>query len=408
MTHFIVTSIGTFGDIYPYAQVALGLKNLGYKTTFITNPYFEEFIAQCGLDFHPLGTKNQYLDVIQNDKLWDDKSFLEVTLNLFLPNINGISDYISQCSTDEKFIILAHQNLLVNCEMARIQHQNKVTVICGALYPSVFGEEEKSENVQLPNQKKFSDSPLIAPVNIARQKIGLTPISSYKNLFTDIASFNVLFFSDWFGNKEKHWPDNLINGEFIYNESLQQEDFPDSLKHFLKSNRKPILFTFGTGNLHCQDQFKYAQEIAEKLNYPAIFICKDKNIFPKNLPDSILTLEYCKNFQALLKECSLIVHHGGIGTLAEAARAGTPQVIIPSLGDQWDNSARVQRLQLGLSIPGNELNSSKLFDAVNTIFESATIRNKCAELSLEITERIHAADIAKNIVKCLSDAKVLD
>lgn len=407
MTHFIVASIGTFGDIFPYAQVALGLKKLGYKTTFITNPYFEKIIAQYALDFHPLGTEQQYLDVIQNDKLWDDQSFMEVTLNLFLPNINGISDYIHQSNSDEQYVIMAHQNLLVNCEMARINNRNKVTIMCGALYPSVFGDEEKPEVSEIPNQKRFSDSPLIAPVNEAREKIGLHQIDSYKKLFTDIASFNVLLYSEWFGKKEPHWPDNLIPGEFIYNESLDLPDFTNDLKIFLNANEKPILFTFGTGNLHCQDQFRYALEVCQRGHYPAIFICKDKSLFPENLPDSILTLDYCNNFPALLEQCSLIVHHGGIGTLAEAAKAGIPQLIIPSLGDQWDNSYRIERFKLGASIPGNLLNSTNLYETIDKIFHSDAINKKCSDLRAQIKNRIYASDIAQNIVTALTSAKLL-
>ena len=38
------------------------------------------------------------------------------------------------------------------------------------------------------------------------------------------------------------------------------------------------------------------------------------------------------------------VHHGGIGTAAEALRSGTPQLITPFAWDQFDNGARIASL----------------------------------------------------------------
>ena len=61
MAHFIVATIGTYGDVYPFAQVAIALKKMGHQTTFITNPYFEQTVKQFGLDFYPLG---QLLDLV--------------------------------------------------------------------------------------------------------------------------------------------------------------------------------------------------------------------------------------------------------------------------------------------------------------------------------------------------------
>jgi len=38
------------------------------------------------------------------------------------------------------------------------------------------------------------------------------------------------------------------------------------------------------------------------------------------------------------------VHHGGIGTTAQAMRSGRPMLVVPFSHDQFDNGARVKRL----------------------------------------------------------------
>ena len=54
---------------------------------------------------------------------------------------------------------------------------------------------------------------------------------------------------------------------------------------------------------------------------------------------------------ALLFPCArAVIHHGGIGTAAEAIRAGRPQLVVPFFGDQPDHAARVERLGLGRTL----------------------------------------------------------
>lgn len=408
MAHFIVATIGTYGDLYPFAQVAIALKNMGHQTTFITNPYFEKTVQQLGLDFYPLGTKEQYLMVLQNDKLWQDQSFLHIALTLFLPNLDTIHQFISQQPKNEKFIILTHQNLLPNAGLAQAHRPTTVTVIGGALYPSVFGDATLSPDLEDPLPRQYSDMPLIVPMNRARALAGLPTVDRYLDLFTNISSFNILLFSQWFGEKESHWPDNLIAGEFVFHEEMLTPILPVELEEFLACPEKPILCTFGTGNLHCKDYFYHALNAVKKDNYRAIFICKDRNLLPTELPDSVLWLAYCNNFPALLQRCSLIVHHGGIGTLAESARAGIPQLITPFLGDQWDNAARIRSLQLGSSIPASDLTDENFYEAVTEILQSTSIRTHCTALSERIRQRMSSHDIARNIIAALTQINVLE
>lgn len=407
MAHFIVATIGTYGDVYPFAQVAIALKKMGHETTFITNPYFEKTVQQFGLDFYPLGTKEQYLMVLQNDKLWNDQTFLDIALTLFLPNLDTIAQFIHQRPQDEQFIILAHQNLLANAGLAQAHRPDFVTVVGGALYPCVFGEAKEAHHTEDLEGRRYSDMPTIIPVNRARALVGLPTVNSYSDLFTNIASFNALLFSQWFGEKETHWPDNLIEGEFIFHEETSSSIFTKELEQFLALPTKPILCTFGTGNLHCKEYFEHALSAIQKDDQRAIFICKDRNLLPKNLPDSVLWLEYCDDFPALLQRCALIVHHGGIGTLAESARAGVPQLVIPSLGDQWDNAARIKNYQLGSSIPGPQLNAENFYVVMTELLQSASINKNCADLGARIRNRLKPHEIALNIVETLTQAKIL-
>jgi vancomycin aglycone glucosyltransferase len=58
------------------------------------------------------------------------------------------------------------------------------------------------------------------------------------------------------------------------------------------------------------------------------------------------------NQQALFRRVAAVVHHGGAGTTTTAARAGSPQVVIPQIGDQSYWAGRVADLGIGAAHDG--------------------------------------------------------
>jgi rhamnosyltransferase subunit B len=417
MTHFIVTSIGTYGDIFPFAQLALAIQKLNYQVTFITNPYFEDTIQEFGLPFYPIGTKEQYLKVLMNEGLWDDKEHQDITSGLHIPNLYAIDDFVSTLDPQEKIVIVSHQNFLINAGLAQCRKKD-IQIICGALYPCIFRVPPTKLKIgpfTLANKSKkiiwyltekiydwrYRQLPSVKPLNIARKLNGLKPIYGYPGLFDQIATFNLLLFGDWYGLPETSWPNNLIQGDFILNEDPIENSLTESLSEFLDMGDKPILFTFGTGNVHSSQYFKIVIAALEKLQLRAIFICKDPKNLPKELPSNILWLPYFQSFKVLLKRCSLVVYHGGIGTRAEAARCGIPQLLIPSLGDQWDNAERIKKLRLGSAISTFEIDVDKLIEEIRRILSSNEISKRCQEIKELMRHQRKVEAIAHELINTL-------
>lgn len=58
------------------------------------------------------------------------------------------------------------------------------------------------------------------------------------------------------------------------------------------------------------------------------------------------------NHQALFPRVAAVVHHGGAGTTTAAARAGSPQVVVPQIMDQFYWASRVWDLGIGSAHDG--------------------------------------------------------
>ena len=95
-----------------------------------------------------------------------------------------------------------------------------------------------------------------------------------------------------------------------------------------------------------------------------------------------------------------MVHHGGIGTVAEALTAGTPQLIRPLCFDQPDNGHRIERLGAGLWIAPRRSTSANLAIALRRLMTPAT-RDRCRVLSQKLADN-HSLDIAADLIERLA------
>src|SRR6202012_5716435 len=108
----------------------------------------------------------------------------------------------------------------------------------------------------------------------------------------------------------------------------------------------PLVFTLGSAAvMHAGDFYEQSAEAAEMLGQRAVLLigADDRNLPKRTLPESICVARYAP-YSKIFPRASVIVHQGGIGTTAQALRAGRPMLVMPYSHDQPDNARRVRRL----------------------------------------------------------------
>jgi UDP:flavonoid glycosyltransferase YjiC (YdhE family) len=76
----------------------------------------------------------------------------------------------------------------------------------------------------------------------------------------------------------------------------------------------------------------------------------------KSLPAGVIACDYAP-YSAVFPRASAIVHQAGIGTTAEALRAGRPMLVMPCAHDQPDNAARAVRIGVAREIKRHSYNA---------------------------------------------------
>jgi UDP:flavonoid glycosyltransferase YjiC (YdhE family) len=69
-------------------------------------------------------------------------------------------------------------------------------------------------------------------------------------------------------------------------------------------------------------------------------------------------------YSQLFPHASVVLTHGGIGTLAKAIAARRPVITAPMAYDQFDNGHLAEKLGIGISIPFRSMNTMNLGRAV--------------------------------------------
>ncbi|MET0181451.1 MAG: glycosyltransferase, partial [Caulobacterales bacterium] len=177
-------------------------------------------------------------------------------------------------------------------------------------------------------------------------------------------------------------------------------DEKQKLLGFLDAGAPPIVFTLGSLVSNLSSSFHTESfEAASKLEKRMIFLTGGAAL---DIPsrDDVLVLDYAP-YSMLLPAAESIVHHGGVGTAQQALASACPQVIVPHLGDQHDNAARVARLGAGVVIRPEDYNAGSACDALRHIRDT---RPKASLAAIHIKSEQSRQKISALIARLLDTA----
>jgi UDP:flavonoid glycosyltransferase YjiC (YdhE family) len=112
---------------------------------------------------------------------------------------------------------------------------------------------------------------------------------------------------------------------------------------------------------------------------------KGKNDIHNPLPDSILVGGYLP-YSKIMPRAAAIVHPGGIGTTAQALRAGRPMLVTPWSNDQPDNAERVRRLGVGRPIPRSRYYAPRVANELRALLTDASCFERAGTVAGQIAD----------------------
>lgn len=382
----LIPTIGSSGDVYPLLTLGEALSKRGHQVTVVANQVFKDTVIECGLNFIQLGDLSSYEAVLSDPDLWHpQRAFNLIARQFVLPSIRPLFSAIEQFDPQNTLVLACGF-----CFGARLaQEKWGYPTLSLHLQPAVFQSAytpPKIANLSFPDWlpvpitkaalgalDRFITDPVLAPeLNLFREQLYLQPVQSVFSHWMHSLEGVIGLFPEWFAAPQSDWPVNTELTGFIGN---RHADTPLSkgLVDFLEFGEAPVIFTAGTSMRFARSFFEQSIEACRILDIRGVFIASDPFQIPDDLPDRILYVPFAP-FQTLLKKSLAIVHHGGIGTLAQALNAGIPQLITPYSHDQPDNAERIFQLGVGDRITPKHYQGKLAAKKIANLLDSKDVR----------------------------------
>jgi UDP:flavonoid glycosyltransferase YjiC (YdhE family) len=98
------------------------------------------------------------------------------------------------------------------------------------------------------------------------------------------------------------------------------------------------------------------------------------------VPDNATLVEWL-SYSQLMPAASLVISHGGHGTISRALGAGTPVLICPIIGDMSETAMRVAWAGAGLSLPWRLCRPAPLRWAARRLLSEPSFAVKSQEIA---------------------------
>ncbi len=381
MEHVVIYALGTGGDVDPMVALGIELTRRGYHVSFLTNDYFQERVSAAGLEFISVGTLEQYHQG-NSVAAWESRNHADNFEYYHVPAFEPAFEFVkSLAGTGVLILALGEENgarvAAEKYDLPFVKLLLSPNIIFSAYSPPAPMKWAIPKSIprfivryllrrnRKTRYKVFCKSPHTQTYLATRKRLGC-PLTFQTETN---ALLQIGFFPEWFGMPAKDWPANLkLVGFPLQNRasSISRSE----LDNFIEQQGAPLLFTSGTGVKDVVEIFTEGRKICEQLQVPGVFVGGVSGAELLRDSSLCLHLDYI-DFEYALSKALAVIHHGGMGTTAQAIKAGIPQLIRPIKYDQPDNADRVYKLGLGTYVMPEQFKADVVAPMIANMLQKA-------------------------------------
>lgn len=383
----LLVAIGSHGDVHPFVAIGQAMRQRGHRVRMVANPYFSSLITAAGLDFTPVGTEAEHRQIHADPSLWRASSGMRATLQVACRYLRPVYQAIS-AANEPGVTVVVYSSLALGARVA--QERFGIPSATVHLSPVLFGGVSAPPTlagVQIPawaprivwrvaNKISVvrSASIMAEPLRAVMKEAGL-PLD-LGNWQWESPDRMIGLFPAWFAGPQPGWPAQARLTGFPMFDQRESAPIASDLSEFLTADDPPIAFTPGSGMWSGAKFFAESVRLCTQLGRRGLLLSLNEGHIPRDLPPAIRHVRYAP-FSGLFPRCAAIVHHGGIGTLAQAMAAGIPQLLTPFAHDQFDNANRLCQFGVARSLPASRYRASRAAPLLTELLESAEVANAC-------------------------------
>ena len=388
---------GSDGDILPFLALAGGLSDSGHEVTIVVSSFpgkdYSYIARKHGFEYVELPcSRDESYSRIENWEMLRKRSMIDQVTALYKlfinPSIEDMYHASKKLCQDNDLVIsypLSHMLraasekyacplVMLHCTLPGISTR----------YMSYSGKQIGTFLNRLSRLKAdfFFRRKYGKYVNELRLKEGLAPLRKVSEIYHS-PHLNLLAVSESLCVHQADWKDDYVMTGFLYPEAfVSRRKIPGSLRGFLDEGEPPLFMTLGS--------------IAETMNHQSALmlikvakLCGRRAIIQStykafhdlvgNDPD-IYHLPRAP-YEAVFPYCSVIVHHGGAGTVRAALLSGKPSVVVAQAFDNVYWGGRLEELgAAGKCLHGRKVRANEIAAQVQRVLASPCMANRAKVL----------------------------
>ncbi|MEZ5320432.1 MAG: glycosyltransferase [Vicinamibacterales bacterium] len=392
----VLSCWGSYGDLFPSIGLALALKARGHAPVIASSAYYQDIVGDAGIGFHAVRP-----DVDPNDRalmarVMDPRRGSEVIVKeLLAPHVRESFEDL-WAATEGADVLVTHP---IGFAGPLVGARRGMRWLSTVLAPtSLFSVHDFPRLPPFPGlTAALTARPWSArlffrlaravtaswtrPVVRYRAELGLPDTGDplYEGQCSPHGT--LALFSRVLASPQPDWPPRTtVTGFPFFNRA---EAPSDALQAFLDAGDPPVVFTLGSSAVGAPGAF-YDESVAaaEALGCRALLMARSEigSGVTRPLPKTMLAVDYAPH-EVIFPRARAVVHHGGVGTLGQALRAGRPMLVVPHAHDQYDNAERARRAGVARVVAAPRYRAATVASHLRALTSDATYARRATEVA---------------------------
>ena len=223
--HFILTPVGSSGDVYPFIGIGRRLRERGHEVTLGAAEPFRPVAEGAGLTFESMLSAEEYERITRHPDLWHPTRGLKLVFHLANSLMRDTYRRLERLYQPGRSVLVGH-TLSIPTRIFEEKHGAPAATI--HLAPNAFRSEFRSPALapgidisRLPafvkgTLWKLIDQLLLDPkslpeLNKWRAELGLPPVERMMHEWIHSPRRVIGLFPDWFGDPQPDWPSRHLD-----------------------------------------------------------------------------------------------------------------------------------------------------------------------------------------------------